>query len=68
MIFWQNILIKLQHAIKANQSLMIESVLIPELTRCSLKYHEVAKKNFEFTHETEPYIMWLSFSSMHNDT
>jgi hypothetical protein len=42
--FWQNILIKLQHAIKINQSWRFKSVLITEMTRCLLKWHEVTKQ------------------------
>jgi hypothetical protein len=43
-LFWQNILIKLQHVIKINQSWRFKSVLITEMTRCLLKWHEVTKQ------------------------
>jgi hypothetical protein len=36
-LLWQNTLIKLQHAIKVNQSWKIKSVLIAEMTRYLLK-------------------------------
>jgi len=35
--FGQNILIELQHAIKASQPRKIKSILISEMTRCLLK-------------------------------
>ena len=43
-LFWQNILIELQHAIKANQSWKIKSILIAEMTRCLLKWYGVPKQ------------------------
>jgi hypothetical protein len=42
--FWQNILIELQHAIKANQPRQINSILISEMTRCLLKWYGVTKQ------------------------
>jgi hypothetical protein len=42
--FWQNILIELQHAIKANQLRKIKSILILEMTRCLLKWYGVTKQ------------------------
>ena len=43
-LFWQNILIELQHAIKANQSWKFKSILIVEMTQCLLKTYGVPKK------------------------